>query len=364
MASRLDVSLPTLEAGDTFLSDARAYLELVRDMPSFTDRKRDIEAWAEVFGRRPRATVTAREIQLQLDRWKRNGRADGRPMSPSTLNHRRTALMHLYTRLDGRSAANPVKDVPPYDEGDDDEVFRSLDYGLIYRLLALVEKGSQTRARLRLMAWTGWPHAIMMRLRPEDIDPGQRRVYIRRRRKGKGMKGRWIPLLPPAWRALEEFIRLNCWGTFSQPSMRKSLLRAAEKLTAHRRRFDPAAPAIVVTPYHLRHSFGTLAALIVRDDRALEELLMTKKIRRYTEAATSPRLSGAIATLASALQDSAALSSHRSAVGAALLPRGNFGNFPDGNRGKARDSETSQTVRRSLGKSPEILGKSRDSEGI
>jgi integrase len=238
----------------------------------------------------------------------------------------------------------PVRDVPVYDEGDDDEVFRSLDYGLIYRLIALVEKDSQTRARLRLMAWTGWPHAIMMRLRPEDVDAKQRRVYVRRRRKGKGMKGRWLPLLPPAWTALEEFMRLECWGTFSQPSMRKSLLRAAEKLTAHRRQLHPGAPPIVVTPYHLRHSFGTLVALIVKDERALEELLMTEKIRRYTEAATSPRLSGAIATLGQPLEREGALGTLRQAVEAGreaatppAVAAGNFGNFSDRNRRKPRE---------------------------
>lgn len=300
--------------GPTFAGKAREYLSLVTSMPSYTDRVRDVEAWVAAFRHRPFDTITAPMIRKQLELWAVDGRVDGGPLAPSSLNGRRTALMHIFTTLRGKSGANPVKDVPAFDEGDDDEVFRALDYGTIYRLIALVGAGSQTRARLRLMAWTGWPHAIVMRIRPEDVDARQRRVYIRRRKKGKGMKGRWLPLLPPAWHALEQFIALDCWGEFSQPSMRKSFILAAAKLTAHRQRLNPTRPPVVVTPYNLRHSFGTLAALIVKDDRALEELLMTKKIRRYTEAATNPRLSAAIRTLAEALESAGALATLKGAI--------------------------------------------------
>lgn len=300
--------------GPSFLAKSREYLTLVEDMPSYDDRERDIDAWTAAFRHRAFDSITSTMIAKQLAQWAVNGRVDGGPLSPSSLNGRRTAIMHMFTRLRGKSGANPVKDVPAFDEGDDDEVFRAIDYGTIYRLISLVARNSKTRARLRLMAWTGWPHAILMRIAPEDVDARQKRVYIRRRRKGKGMKGRWLPLLPPAWLALEEFIALNCWGEFSQPSMRKSLLLAAEKLNAHRLRLNPKRPPVVVTPYDLRHSFGTLVALIVKDDRALRELLMTNKIRRYTEAATNPRLSEAIRTLATALQTTGALASLKEAI--------------------------------------------------
>jgi integrase len=45
-----------------------------------------------------------------------------------------------------------------------------------------------------------------------------------------------------------------------------------------------------VNPYTFRHSFGTWAAGVLKDDRALMELMRTRSIRRYTEGATAQRL--------------------------------------------------------------------------
>src|SRR6185295_12121548 len=39
-------------------------------------------------------------------------------LSPSAVNKRRTALQHLFTVLDGKSAPNPVKNVPKFREPD------------------------------------------------------------------------------------------------------------------------------------------------------------------------------------------------------------------------------------------------------
>src|SRR5690606_40877729 len=125
--------------------------------------------------------------------------------APSTINHFRTALLHFFTVMNGKSGANPVKDVPPYAEHSDG-IIRAHDYGTIYRLLALM-RPSKTRTRLRLMAWTGWPHTQVMNLRPEDIDFAHARVRVSRRRKGKGAAARWLPsALPQTRAALERFL--------------------------------------------------------------------------------------------------------------------------------------------------------------
>lgn len=311
-----------------FASDAKEYLKLVKGMASIEDRERHIDEWVAILGQQRRETITPFQIRKALEAKRRQKKA------ASTVNHFRTALLHFFTVMNGKSGANPVKDVPPYPEHSD-EVIRAHDYGTIYRLLALMEP-SKTRTRLRLIAWTGWPHAQVMRLKAEDIDFAGQRVRVTRRRKGKGVAGRWLPIvLPQTKAALEAFVKDDCFGEFSQPSMRKSLLLAAGKLTARRRKLrkGKAVPALRITPYHLRHSFGTLLALFIEDERALQELLLCspKQVRRYTAAATDPRVRAALEKVLAPMKSGEAFKKMKGAVS------GNFGNFPD-------DSQTKRAI--------------------
>lgn len=278
--SRLGAALPTTD--NTLAEDISHYLSQVQTMPTLRDRRDDLNRWLEVFGpERDRRTIAAGEIRAQLERWRTDGYA------ASTCNHRRTALMHLWTVLDGRTAPNPARDVPRYPS----EVGppRALSFQAITLLLDAMPP-SQTKARLTLMAWTGLPHSQMMRLTPQDID-WDRALFVRPRRKGRGALGVWLPLLPQAWTALREFKRLGCWGRFSQSSMRQALRRAAKRVLQ-----DPD-----ITPYQLRHSFGTLVASITQDDRAVQTLLQHSDIRqthRYTQASVDPRVVAALSKVA------------------------------------------------------------------
>jgi integrase len=130
--------------------------------------------------------------------------------------------------------------------------------------------------------------------------------------------------LPQTRSALKRFVEEDCFGSFSQPSMRKSLLLAADKLRAHQARLRGDRPArTAITPYHLRHTFGTLLALYVEDERALQELLLCslKQVRRYTAAATDPRVRVALEKVADPLKSGEAGRKLKAAVA------GNFGNF-------------------------------------
>jgi integrase len=310
--------------GGGFSTDAKEYKKLVSGMISIGDRERHIDEWAAIFGSQRRDTITPFQIRRALEAKRKAGKA------ASTVNHFRTALLHFFTTMNGRSGANPVKDVPPYPEHSD-EVIRAHDYGTIYRLLALMPP-SKTRTRLRLIAWTGWPHAQVMKLKADDIDFAAARVRVSRRRKGKGVAGRWLPIvLPQTKTALEAFVRDDCFGDFSQPSMRKSLLLAAEKYRARYGR------TVTITPYHLRHSFGTLLALYIEDERALQELLLCslKQVRRYTAAATDPRVRSALEAVAKPVATGAAFGKLRAAVAGK-----NGKNFRDtgGNAGIRRTS--------------------------
>lgn len=299
--------------------DAKRYLALVKAMPSFDDRRYDIGQWVAKLGRRVRASITSADMRRVLEEWRVSGLATGKGgLSNGSLNRRRTALMHLYTLLDGRAAANPVKDVEVYDESDSEQI-RAVDPKALYRIIGRVARlrwkarrrthqgtrraPSKTRARLRLMLWTGWPQKQIMRLTAADIDWQDQTVWIRRRKKGKkrkGAKARRIPLLHEgAVRALKAFVAADAWGEFSTSGMHKSfrLALAAENASRARKKLPP----IEARPYDLRHTFGTEAAKRLTDERALQELMLHSspaQTRRYTEAATSDRLLKARASLA------------------------------------------------------------------
>lgn len=311
-----------LEIGDEapggFRRDVRAYLDTITDMPTFEERKYRMAQWVEAFGLRSRHSITPAEIRQQLARWKRTGRYDGGPLSGASLNRRRTDLMHFYTVMNGRGAANPVKDVPAYPEHAGDQV-RAHPWRVWYRLLARIGSrrwasrrpghqgqrapDSKTRARLRLMLWTGWPHKQIAQLTPRDIDWAQGRVRVSRRQKGRGgHPAKWIPVLPPALVALRAFERADAWGPFSASSMHSALARAVAAENAWRTRWRrPTLPAI--RPYDARHSALTLMATLTSDERVLQELALhssASQTRRYTEGATEARLQAAIAEMSQA----------------------------------------------------------------
>jgi integrase len=273
----------------TFAEDVAVYLAQVRSMPTFAWRKQDLRLWLDALGHdRDRRTITALEVGAQLETWRQHYAA-------STVNHRRTALMHLFSKLDGKSAPNPAKDVPRYKA--EDRGPRGMHPRVIRTILAHMQP-SQTKARLLLMAWTGWPQMTLERLTPADIRWGEY-VYVKRRRKGQGVVGERVPLLPEAWKALREFKRWGCWGTFSRDSMNASWQRAVTKTQADRRVPQIVKDGIVedAVPYDLRHSFGTLVADVTRDDTAVQKLMRHSDPRQtahYMRAIEDARMQDAV----------------------------------------------------------------------
>ncbi len=286
VAIRTGATIATVDPTETtFTEDARSYLTLVTSMPSYASRKHQIAVWAMYFGRRPRSTITAPLIKAKLEALIASG------ASASTANKYRTALMHLWTALDGKSARNPVRDVPKYDEGEGE--IRALAHGLIYRILVGIEP-SKTRTRLRVMAWTGWPQQQLRQLKPEHLQLAKARAYVTPRRKGKGAKGRWVPLLEPAVTALTAFDAEDCYGTFHSGAMNECFKHALRKLNAHRARFGRRP--IDATAYDLRHSFGVLVAALYKDDAIVQFLMChstVEQTQRYIRAARPYRMDAA-----------------------------------------------------------------------
>ena len=138
-----------------------------------------------------------------------------------------------------------------------------------------------------------------MKLKAEhlELEATPARVYVSPRRKGKGRRGVWLPLLPGAVRALKDFDKWEAYGRFSTSSMRMSFLRAVDKLNERRARHK--RPPLDGRPYDLRHSFGTMLADGLQDDRAIQELMLhgtAQQTRRYTAKAAQARVSNAVAT--------------------------------------------------------------------
>lgn len=286
VAIRTGATIATVDPTETtFAEDARAYLKLVTSMPTYDDRVQQIGVWIAHFSRRPRSTITGPMIKAKLEALIAAGATFG------TANRYRTALMSLWTTLDGLSARNPVRDVPRYYEGEGE--IRALSHGLIYRILAQLQP-SNTRTRLRVMAWTGWPPQQLRQLKPEHLQLTKARAFVTPRRKGKGAPGRWVPLLEPAVTALTAFDAENCYGDFLSSVMNSAFQLGVRKLNAHRAR-QKKRP-IAATAYDLRHSFGVLVAALYKDDAVVQFLMCHSKVeqtQRYIRAARAYRLDAA-----------------------------------------------------------------------
>lgn len=298
-----------LPAG-TFAADAERYLKSVRALPDFRGRVYDIERWVEVFGARRTSSIKPPDIRAQRDKWltvgpkrvyNRTTRAwDNRPLplAASTVNHRLRALENLYTVLFPQSY-NPVRDVPEAMEPDAED--RSLPYDVISAILAVMpDRGtarrghkrpavSKSKARLRLMAYTGLTHSQVAALTPSDIDTVLPAVRTNRRQKGKGTKGGWKPLPADAIPALRAFLEANAFGPFSPDSLRQSWRRACRTF------FGPTSPSI--RPYDLRHSYATRVLEATHDLQATRHLLShgdPRTTERYAQRAIPAWLSGAV----------------------------------------------------------------------
>lgn len=281
-----------------FDDDARVYLDSVTAMPTYDQRRQHIEEWIAAFGSMPRHQIDAADIRAQLHAWRstprqvtlrssKDGPARTRTLtlSAAACNKRRTALMHLFTVLDGRSMPNPVKDVPRFTESAPEP--RALSYAVIGKLLAAVPE-QKSRARLAVMAFTGLTPAQIMTLTPDHVDLERATVAVPGRKKGAGTKGRVYPLVPKAVEAFRLMASAKAWGRFTHTPLRRAFRRACARI---------GLVAGRLTPYDLRHSFGTEVYRRSGDIRATASLMghsTLQMTQRYTLAAVDERALSAL----------------------------------------------------------------------
>jgi integrase len=148
-------------------------------------------------------------------------------LSASSCNHRRTALLHLYRVLDGKSAFNPVRDVP---------------LATVRKILGEL-RDTKTRARLAVLAFTAMRRSELVRMKATDVDLERGCCWVRT---GKGGEPRVVMLNPDSIAAWNDFIRHQAFGEFQKDSLRHAFQRAAAQVGIMNLR-----------AYDLRHSFAT-----------------------------------------------------------------------------------------------------------
>lgn len=264
----------------TFADDVQRYLRQVAAMPTLEWRTRDLAAWTLVFGNRRRQTIGTDEIRGQLHEWRTVGpitRFDPRtktyttlhqPLSASACNHRRTALLHLWTVLDGKAAPNPVRDVPPFKEPH--ATPRGRDIASLSAAIDAIQ-APLTRARARVLLWTGIRgNSELSKMTREHVDLDQRICYVP---SAKGGKFRIVALNDSGVEAWREFIALNAWGTYDRSALRVSLHRACIR-----------AGLGAVRPYDLRHSISASYLVAGADLADIQQMLghtTPRMTRRY-----------------------------------------------------------------------------------
>jgi integrase len=303
----------------TLARDAQHYLASVKNLVSYRDRERIVGLWVAEFGHRSLLSVRGHEIDAVLARWLTEGKAK------ATVRQWRAVLAHIYSTLypDWPSPLRSVTAPRPPRPGP-----RGVPYQIIEAIIAAMpdrgraakgekrrHKASETKARLRVEAYTGLPHSQLAKLRRSDVDWLSATLLFPERGKGRGVQGRRLPLLPQAIEALREYDRLNLWGkTFSASSVGASWLRAQKKVRAELAKDGIALPHIRV--YDIRHSFGTLAYEVTGDIRAVGDMLQHSTLaltQRYTLAAVDVRMQAAVAKLQERLPGKDAVSAAETA---------------------------------------------------
>lgn len=272
----------------TFADDVGVYLTLVQAMPTLKERTAHLAWWTRAFGTRQRSTVTIREIRSLLQHLRANG------FKAATCNKRRTALMHLWSALDGKDARNPVRAVPKFPV--DDPLPRGKDPHTIDKKLRQAPR-CRSRASCRVLLWTGMRPVELQHMQPADVDLPARLLIVRT---AKGGRTRVVPLTSQAISALREFITAEAWQRVPQG--------------APLNRWIKTHTGLDVRVYDLRHSYGT--ALARRHTRldVIASLMGHSTLeltRRYTLAAVTPDALSATRKLAGKVKTSAAATASR-----------------------------------------------------
>jgi integrase len=271
LRTRADQLVTQAEAPEpgTLAADVETYLATRKGMPTLQTRRRMLEAWAAALGPdRARTTVTAAEVSAALATFRRK---DGQPYGPVSLNHFRTALGHFYQVIDP-AAPNPVRLVGRRREPE--VAPRGVEPRLVRAILDAMPD-CRTKAELLVLAYTGFPPAVIAALTPESLTRA-RSVVAPGRQKGAGTGEQRRALTDQGRQALAYFARMSAWGGVSSATRCIVFHRALAKVrAAHPKWIIPAD----LRPYDLRHGFGCAAYEATHDLHLVQGLMGHKDAR-------------------------------------------------------------------------------------
>jgi integrase len=303
-------------ARGTLAADVRTYLETATlTKQRKAERADQLRWWCESFGTKRRAALEAPELRRALNGLLNNGR-DGTPMAASTVNKYRFALSHVFTVLDGKEAANPLRNVPKYSEPEPEP--RDVPYEIIDRILDEIrDRGqgaglSRTKACARVLAYCPVTPAQLRRMTRSDIDwqSTPAAMITPGRKKGKGTTARRKPLSLRGLEAFRAFDAADGWGqSLARSSFHRTFTAARDRAVAALRLERPdLADALVraatMRPYDLRHSFATVASRAIGNDAIVSDFLDhgdPRTTKRYTQSALPDHMRTAGAAMAAVL---------------------------------------------------------------
>ena len=214
--------------------------------------------WVAALGSdRPRVDLTRDELEAVIQRWLKT-------FAEPTVYHRRSALLSLYTTLDGAGAPNPVKATTC------PRSWIPKDHSVPFATLAAIvdampawrypKKGIRVPAIApivaRVIIAVGMRPADLLKIRRPDVHWDAATLRWPASAKGKGSAARTRPLTPAGLEALRAFDAVNAYGRFNPEAVSHSFKRAA-------RRVDGAETAIHL--YAGRHSVGADLYRVTRD---------------------------------------------------------------------------------------------------
>lgn len=274
----------------SFAADVADYLTRISALGCYAQFARYLEEWLDALGRtRPRRTITAAEIDQTMQQWETNG------VNPPTLRKRRTVLMSLWNRLDGKDAPNPLRAArtPPAPKPE----ARGMPYETIRTIIdVLPERTAKQRARKRrlaVLAYTGIPPGMLAAVTPADLSLKAETVRVRPRRKGRGVEARTLPLIPDGLAAFTAFHAANDYGPFREDDLNRAFKKAAHSVDV-----------TGVTVYDLRHSFATALYKATKDLDTVARFLQHSSLalaQRYAKGALGEVDRAAAATLGRSL---------------------------------------------------------------
>ena len=267
-------------ATGTLAADVTRYLEsYYKAAPGLEERTRHLTLWRAALGDdTARDAITREDVSRVLHSWRAAG------LSADTCNKRRAALLAFYNTIGGPGSPNPVRGVPRFRTAP--PLPRGLPFPLITRALKRLPK-CKTRARLKLMAYTGARPTQIRRLTADDWDDKRHTLILHATEKGAGTRPHSVPLSKDAQAALREFEDTDAWGTFASSPMGRMWKAAAIAVGL------PADTRV----YDLRHSFGTAIYRASGDAHAAATILghrSRQTIDRYIKGAVNDRVVKAV----------------------------------------------------------------------